>query len=117
MAGIGIAFSRSSVPFIVLVVLAACSGWGGGAFASSMSSISFFFPKADQGVALGLNAGIGNLGVSLTQLVIPRVCGVAMFGGEAIGTKYIFNAGWFYVILLILAATPAWLFMNYMPNH
>lgn len=117
MAAIGICFSSSSVPFWVLCLLAAGSGWGGGAFASSMSSISFFFPKAAQGVALGLNAGLGNLGVSLTQLVLPRVCSVAMFGGEAIGTKYIFNAGWFYVILLILAATPAWLFMNYMPNH
>jgi NNP family nitrate/nitrite transporter-like MFS transporter len=117
MVAIGIAFASGDVPFWVLCVLAACSGFGGGAFASSMSGISFFFPKSQQGMALGLNAGIGNLGVSLTQLLIPRMCGFAAFGGDAIGGKYPMNAGWFYVILLILAATPAWLFANYMPKH
>jgi NNP family nitrate/nitrite transporter-like MFS transporter len=117
MIGIGIFAANSDVPFSILVVLAAMSGIGGGAFASSMPNCSFLFPKKKQGMALGLNACIGNLGVSLTQLVLPQICGVAMFGGSAIGGKYVFNAGWFYVILLVLAATPAWLIMNNMPSH
>lgn len=117
MAAIGIAFSSGDVPFWVLCLAAACSGFGGGAFASSMSGISFFFPKSQQGIALGLNAGIGNLGVSLTQLIIPQMCSVAAFGGDDLGGRYPSNAGWFYVILLICAATPAWLFANYMPAH
>jgi NNP family nitrate/nitrite transporter-like MFS transporter len=117
MAAIGIAFASGNVPFWLLCLLAASSGFGGGAFASSMSGISFFFPKSQQGMALGLNAGIGNLGVSLTQLLIPQVCSFSLFGGEDLGTKYPKNAGFFYVILLFLAATPAWLFANYMPQH
>ncbi len=40
-------------------------------FASSMGNISFFFPKAKQGSALGINGGLGNLGVSVMQLVSP----------------------------------------------
>mmetsp|Transcript_82865 Transcript_82865/g.146430 ORF Transcript_82865/g.146430 Transcript_82865/m.146430 type:complete len:670 (+) Transcript_82865:52-2061(+) len=114
---IGVTLSSKDCPFWLLCIVAPCCGFGGGAFASSMSSISFFFPKRSQGLALGLNAGIGNLGVSLTQLLIPLVCSAAVFGGSAIGAKYIMNAGWFYVILLSLAAIPAWMFMNYMPNH
>jgi len=117
MLGIGLAFASSDVPFWLLCILAPACGFGGGAFASSMSGISFFFPKKKQGLALGLNAGIGNLGVSLTQLALPIVTGSAMFGGDDIGGKFPKNAGWFYVILLACAALPAWALMNYMPNH
>lgn len=45
-----------------MMVLALLCGFGGGNFSSSMSNISFFFPKAEKGTALGLNAGLGNLG-------------------------------------------------------
>jgi len=117
MIAIGIAFSSSACPYWLLCIIAPCCGFGGGAFASSMSGISFFFPKRQQGMALGLNAGIGNLGVSVTQLVLPLIASVAAFGGSAIGGKWIMNCGWFYVILLAAAAAPAWVFMNYMPSH
>lgn len=117
MAGIGIALANKSCPFWALCILAPMSGFGGGAFASSMSAISFFFPKKKQGVALGMNAGLGNLGVSVTQFMMPLVTSAPVFGIGAIGEKYVANGGWFFVILLALAATPAWLFKNYMPMH
>lgn len=117
MIGIALAFANNGCPFAVLCILAACSGFGGGAFASSMSSISFFYPKKKQGIALGLNAGIGNLGVSLTQLLIPQVCSFDLGFDEGVGGRHPSNGGWFYALLLFMACVPAWLFMNYMPNH
>merc|ERR1719230_606595 len=91
MIAIGLAFSSNDCPFWLLCIVAPCCGFGGGAFASSMSGISFFFPKRDQGLALGLNAGLGNLGVSLTQLVLPQVASAPLFGLSAVGGKYIMN--------------------------
>jgi len=117
MLGIGVAFASNSCPFWLLCILAASSGFGGGAFASSMSSISFFFPKNKQGLALGLNAGFGNLGVSLTQLLIPPVCSLSLGIGDSLGSRFPTNGGWFYAILLAIAAIPAWSMMNYMPAH
>ncbi len=55
-------------------------GFGGGNFASSMANISFFFPKAEKGNALALNAGLGNLGVSVVQFVVPLVITAGVFG-------------------------------------
>ena len=66
--------------FGTFIVLAALSGVGGGAFASSMSNISFFFPKRMQGLALGLNAGLGNAGVSVMQYLMPWAITFGMFG-------------------------------------
>jgi NNP family nitrate/nitrite transporter-like MFS transporter len=51
--------------------MALLSGIGGGNFACSMANISTFFPKRLQGTALGLNAGLGNFGVTTMQLLIP----------------------------------------------
>ena len=62
--GTGIALTNISTPFWVFALLAGTSGFGGGNFASSMSNISYFFPKRIQGISLGLNAGLGNFGVS-----------------------------------------------------
>ncbi len=57
--GTGIALSDKNTPLWVFQLLALLSGFGGGNFASSMSNINFFFPKRMQGLALGLNAGLG----------------------------------------------------------
>src|SRR5690606_1745191 len=65
--GTGFALKDPSTPFFTYISLAALCGIGGGAFASSMSNINFFFPKRMQGLSLGLNAGLGNLGVSVFQ--------------------------------------------------
>ena len=79
--GVGLAVQNPSTPFWVLVALAAAAGFGGGNFSAFMSSTSLFYPRAQQGAALGIQAGIGNLGVSLVQLATPLVIGGAVFGG------------------------------------
>jgi len=71
--GVGVALKDPTTPLWVFWILAALSGLGGGNFASSMSNISYFFPKRVQGASLGLNAGLGNVGVSVMQVLIPFV--------------------------------------------
>ena len=84
------ALNRSDTPFNLLLVAAWLSGTGGGAFASSMSNMSFLYPKARQGYALGFNGGIGNLGVSLSQLLVPIFMGIS-FGKAALSPE---TDGW-----------------------
>lgn len=80
MVWLAIAIMNPATPFWVFLVIALLCGLGGGDFSSYMPSTSIFFPKRLQGVALGLQAGIGNFGVSLTQFVTPAIIGVAVFG-------------------------------------
>ncbi len=111
--------------FMTYVVLAALSGVGGGAFASSMSNISFFFPKRVQGLSLGLNAGLGNLGVAVMQLTIPWIITIGIFGGGShmisrggdLVPIWIQNAGFVWVPVLGFFAILAWLWMNNLPMH
>ncbi|MCA9056047.1 MAG: NarK/NasA family nitrate transporter, partial [Planctomycetaceae bacterium] len=114
--------------FTTFIVLAALSGVGGGAFASSMSNISFFFPKRQQGLALGLNAGLGNAGVSVMQFLIPWVITFGLFGtlgGDpqefvAKGQSerlWIQNAALVWVPVMTVLAILAWLLMNNLPQH
>lgn len=70
---LGIAVQNPNTPFGIFIVIALLCGFAGANFASSMGNISFFFPKAKQGSALGINGGLGNLGVSVMQLVAPLV--------------------------------------------
>jgi MFS transporter, NNP family, nitrate/nitrite transporter len=58
---------------VILMLCAATAGFGGGNFSSSMANISFFYPERRKGFALGLNAAGGNLGVAVTQFLIPLV--------------------------------------------
>ncbi|HET9517482.1 MAG TPA: nitrate/nitrite transporter [Actinoplanes sp.] len=55
----------------VLLLCAATAGFGGGNFASSMANISYFFPEKKKGLALGLNAAGGNIGIASMQLTVP----------------------------------------------
>lgn len=71
--GTGIALQHPEWPLWVFQLMALWSGVGGGNFASSMSNINTFFPKRLQGTALGINAGVGNFGVTTMQVVIPLV--------------------------------------------
>ena len=104
----GIALQDKSTPLWVFQLCAFLSGIGGGNFSASMSNISTFFPKQQQGLALGLNAGLGNFGVTTMQVVIPLVMTVALFGawgGESMTlTK---DSGW--IFGKILAGTPTWI--------
>src|SRR4029077_2737629 len=78
--GIGYAVQNPDTPYAVLLALALLCGFGGGNFASSMANISFFFPRAEKGNALALNAGLGNLGVSVVQFVVPLAITAGVFG-------------------------------------
>lgn len=118
--GMGFALQDINTSYITFAVLAGLSGFGGGNFASSMSNISYFFPKRVQGTSLGLNAGIGNLGVGVMQKVIPLSVGLFLFSaidkngnivsGEALAG--IQNAGWVWVPVLAVAAIAAFFGMN-----
>jgi len=124
----GVALQNPQTPFYVYVILAALSGVGGGAFASSMSNISFFFPKRMQGLALGLNAGLGNAGVSIMQFLIPWAITFGMFGrfggdpqeftaGGESQRLWIQNATLIWVPIMTVLAIAAWFLMNNLPQH
>jgi len=126
--GAGIALQDPNTPFSTFIILAALSGVGGGAFASSMSNISFFFPKRMQGLTLGLNAGLGNAGVSVMQFLLPWIITFGAFGGIG-GDAYtitengvekslwIQNAGLVWVPILAAFGILAFLGMNNLPQH
>ena len=122
--GAGFALQQPDTSFVTFIMLAALSGVGGGAFASSMSNISFFYPKKMQGLALGLNAGLGNAGVSVMQFLIPYIITFSAFGaigGEPyqVGDKqlWIQNAALVWVPILAVFMVMAFLVMNNLPQH
>ncbi len=126
--GAGIALQNPDTPLWQFQILAFLSGIGGGNFSSSMSNISFFYPKKIQGYALGMNAGLGNFGVTTMQIVIPLVMTFGLFGGESrtlvntsgtligkipAGTEtYIQNAGLVWLLALVPLAIIGWIGMN-----
>lgn len=129
--GAGIALQNPETPLWVFQTLALLSGLGGGNFASSMSNISFFYPKKVQGLALGLNAGLGNFGVTTMQILVPLAMTFGLFGalggepmilqstsGTLIGKipagseTYIQNAGFIWLVFLIPLAILGWWGMN-----
>jgi NNP family nitrate/nitrite transporter-like MFS transporter len=121
--GIGIAVQDPGTGYSTFVVLALLCGLGGGHFASSMANINFFFPREHKGTALGLNAGLGNLGVSLAQFVVPLVITVGLFGslggepqiwgkGTDARQMWLQNAGFVWVPFIALCAAAAWFGMN-----
>ena len=106
--GTGIVLQHKDWPLWAFQLMALWSGVGGGNFASSMSNISTFFPKRLQGTALGLNAGLGNFGVTTMQIVIPLVMTVGLlggFGGEPL--MLVKDSGW--IFGKIPAGTPTWI--------
>ncbi|MCB0065552.1 MAG: NarK family nitrate/nitrite MFS transporter [Caldilineaceae bacterium] len=118
--GIGYAVQNPATPYLIFLVLALLCGLGGGNFASSMANISYFFPKREKGNALAINAGLGNLGVSVMQFAVPLVITIGVFGalGGAPQTLtdgselWLQNAGFIWVPFLLLATAAAWFGMN-----
>jgi MFS transporter, NNP family, nitrate/nitrite transporter len=129
--GTGIVLQHKDWPLWSFQLMALWSGVGGGNFASSMSNISTFFPKRLQGTGLGLNAGLGNFGVTTMQIVIPLVMTLPLlgaFGGESMtlvkdsgwifgkipaGTEtWVQNAGFAWVLSLVPLAVLCWFGMN-----
>ena len=106
--GTGLVLQHKEWPLWAFQLMALWSGVGGGNFASSMSNISTFFPKRLQGTALGLNAGLGNFGVTTMQIVIPLVMTMSLFGGLAGDSMVLVkDSGW--ILGKILAGTPTWI--------
>jgi NNP family nitrate/nitrite transporter-like MFS transporter len=129
--GTGIVLQHKDWPLWAFQLMALWSGVGGGNFASSMSNINPFFPKRLQGLALGINAGVGNFGVTAMQIVIPLVMTMSLFGalgGEPMtlvkdsgwifgkisaGTPtYIQNAGFAWLLSLVPLSILCWFGMN-----
>jgi len=106
--GAGIALQDKTTPLWVFQMLAFLSGIGGGNFACSMSNISGFYPKRLQGTALGLNAGLGNFGVTTMQILIPLVMTAGLFGAMAGDPMTLVkDSGW--IMGKILAGTPTFI--------
>lgn len=121
--GIGLAVQNPQTSYTVFVILALLCGFGGGNFASSMSNVAFFFPKKEKGNALAINAGVGNLGVSVMQFIVPLVIMtdlfVPVFGAGQISHDkdvtshlYMQNAAFIWVPFILTAAAAAWFGMN-----
>jgi NNP family nitrate/nitrite transporter-like MFS transporter len=121
--GIGMAVQNPNTPYFIFLGLALLCGFGGGNFASSMANISFFFPKEEKGNALALNAGLGNLGVSVVQFVIPLAITTGVFGwlggdpqtaveGNRTTQIWLQNAGYVWVPFIVASAFAAWFGMN-----
>ena len=118
--GIGYAVQNPETPYFIFLVLALLCGLGGANFASSMANIGYFFPKAEKGNALALNAGLGNLGVSVMQFLVPLVITVSVFGtmGGAPqelsdgGQLWMQNAGFIWVPFILASTVAAWWGMN-----
>ncbi|GAB3476731.1 MFS transporter [Nocardiopsis coralliicola] len=96
---------RPDTPFWVFLLLAATAGLGGGNFSSSMANINFFFPEREKGLALGLNAGGGNIGVPVVQLA-----GLAVIAAVGLGGGWLLAA--LYIPLLLAAAAVSWARMD-----
>ncbi len=118
--GIGFAVQNPETPYAMFLVLALLCGFGGGNFASSMANINYFYPKKTKGNALALNAGLGNLGVSVMQFVVPMVITASVFGaigGDPVTLQdgsqlWIQNAGFIWVPFIAISAIAAWFGMN-----
>lgn len=123
--GWGFEVTNPDVPYWRLLGLAFLSGIGGGAFSGFMPSTSFFFPKRLSGTALGLQAGIGNFGVSLVQLATPWLITLGMFGflgsqqmevaGQAAVTVWYQDSALVYLPLIIGCAIVAYMFLKSVP--
>ena len=120
---LGFAVMDPSSTFGYFMLIAFLLGIGGGDFSSYMPSTSLFFPKKELGTALGVQAGIGNFGVSLVQLLSPLIIGLSIFsfmgGGEIIAetgkTIYLENIAFIYIIPLFLVGIWAWFSLKSIP--
>jgi MFS transporter, NNP family, nitrate/nitrite transporter len=91
--------------YTTFMVVACFAGLGGGNFASSMTNINAFFPDREKGWALGLNAGGGNIGVPVIQLIALLIIATAGVGHPRILLGI-------YIPLIIVAAALSAIFMD-----
>ena len=122
LVGLGFAVQDPSTPYWQMQLWALLCGFGSANFSSSMSNISFFFPKSEKGAALGVNAGLGNLGVSVVQFVVPVVVTMSMFAlgaeaqtftkGSEVKQIWLQNAAFLWVPFVVLSSIAAWFGMH-----
>jgi NNP family nitrate/nitrite transporter-like MFS transporter len=124
LVGWALAVQNSDTSYTVLLLLAFLAGVGGGVFSGFMPSTSYFFPKAKQGTALGIQAGIGNFGVSIVQFVTPWIIGFALVGGsqafvneeKGINKEVWFqNAGYVWIPFVIVGVILAYTMLRSVP--
>ncbi|TWP23765.1 NarK/NasA family nitrate transporter [Apibacter muscae] len=128
VVGIAFAVMDPSTPFWVFAILAFTMGFGGGDFSSFMPSTNMFFPARLKGTALGIQAGIGNFGVSIVQFLTPALLGVAIVGApqilkttnsvtqEVISKPiYLQSTALIYVPLLIVMTLVCWFGLKSIP--
>jgi MFS transporter, NNP family, nitrate/nitrite transporter len=108
--------TQPATPLWLMMVSAATAGFGGGTFSGSMNNMSYFYPARLKGTALGWNAGVGNLGVSVVQLIVPLLLGYGIINlylaTPTGGGLYLQNAGLLWIPTLTIACIGAYLFMN-----
>jgi NNP family nitrate/nitrite transporter-like MFS transporter len=121
--GIGFAVQNPETPFSIMLLLAALCGLGGGNFSSSSANISFFFPKKEKGTALGINGGLGNMGVSVVQFVTPLIITsgtFALVGGKQVLSNgqevWLQNAAFIWVIPIVILTVLAMFKMDNVPG-
>ncbi|MDP1710891.1 MAG: MFS transporter [Candidatus Nanopelagicaceae bacterium] len=128
LLGWSFAVRNPETPYVGLLALAFLAGLGGGVFSGFMPSTSYFFPKSKQGLALGIQAGVGNFGVSIVQFVTPIVVGSAMLG-STLGAEQRFvdaakgidksvwyqNAGLLWIPFVVVAVILAWTLLKSVP--
>ncbi|MDY5786255.1 nitrate/nitrite transporter [Corynebacterium sp.] len=124
MVGWGLAVRNPETPYGWLLALAFMTGLGGGVYSGFMPSTAYFFPKSKAGTALGLQAGLGNLGMSAIQLVAPWLLSISLFGIGALAPQQntttgesvnIHNIAFFFIPWVIVMAIVAWIFLKDVP--
>ncbi|MGC0155093.1 MFS transporter [Chromobacterium vaccinii] len=125
--GVGAVVTDISSPFWQLLLVAWLCGIGGGASASHLSNTSFFFPSSEKGLAMGLNAGFGNLGASVAQLLIPLCILFPLLGGWAgepqvwgrggdVHFVWLQNAAYLWLPAILLIALACLLYAHDLPK-
>lgn len=116
---LGFAVQDTTTSYNTFLIISLLCGFGGANFASSMGNISFFYPKAKQGGALGINGGLGNMGVSVMQLLAPLAISLGIFSAFSDpqtladgSSMWLQNAAWIWVPFLLICTLAAWLGMN-----
>ncbi|WP_442944072.1 nitrate/nitrite transporter [Nocardia sp. NBC_00508] len=102
--------NQPGTSYTTFLVIAAFAGFGGGNFASSMTNINAFYPQRLKGWALGLNAGGGNIGVPVIQLIGLLVI-------ATLGNSYASLICAIYLVFVALAGLGAALYMDNLPNQ
>lgn len=102
--------NQPGTSYTTFLIVAAFAGLGGGNFASSMANINAFYPQRRKGWALGINAGGGNIGVPVIQLIGLLVI-------ATLGNEYASVVCAVYLVLIAAACVGAALFMDNLPDQ